>query len=65
MEDGAWRMEDGGSRIAEMPSSIVDPPSSAAFNSLQHLKSCLQHGAQEVVDMRYGRVELEHGDAAF
>jgi len=31
---------------------------------LQDLKSCLQHGAQEVVDMRQGRVEFEYGDVA-
>ena len=31
---------------------------------LQDLKAGFQYGAQEIVDVRLGGVELEHGDAA-
>ena len=31
---------------------------------LQDLEAGFQHGAQEIVDVRLGGVELEHGDAA-
>jgi len=32
--------------------------------TLQHLEAGFEHGAQEIVDVRLGGVELEHGDAA-